>query len=152
MASYSVIDNNKAGLAAFRGQDAPVPTPTYDIDILKAEVPEAIKDLGGVDVVISLGLIEHFSPKDTARVIDYHFDIAKSDGIIIMTFPTPTLLYRLARGGLEVANAWGFTDERPLLGSEVRGAADARGRLLRAGIHYKIILTQGYVVYKNVTK
>ncbi len=35
------------------------------------------------------GLIEHFVPEDTEKIVQAHFDMAKSSGLVLMSFPTP---------------------------------------------------------------
>lgn len=100
------------------------------------------------DVVFSVGLIEHFDKKDTQRVIDTHFSLVAPDGVVIMTFPTPTWLYRLARRLAEALHLWKFPDERPLDMPEVLAALAGRGTLVEQDIIWPIVYTQGLVVIK----
>ena len=80
------------------------------------------------DIVFSVGLIEHFDPAGTARVVAAHFDYLRPGGTAIITFPTPTWLYRVVRGLAEMTNNWIFHDERPLRLPEFERAVAGLGR------------------------
>lgn len=101
------------------------------------------------DVVFSVGLIEHFSTKDTAIAIENHFKKCAPEGLVILTFPTPTPLYRFLRKIIEVFGLWRFPDERPLQTQEVLDVAVKYGTVINQSILWKIGLTQGYVVLKK---
>jgi len=51
--------------------------------------------------------------------VQAHLDAAKLGGYILITFPTPTLLYRIIRKAAEILGVWKFHDERPLKAAEV---------------------------------
>jgi hypothetical protein len=68
---------------------------------------------------------------------------------VIITFPTPTLLYRVTRGLAEMFGIWQFPDERPLKPAEVRAAVGERGEVLMTKILWPLILTQGIVVVRK---
>ncbi len=69
-------------------------------------------DLGfQADVVFSIGLIEHFDPAGTRQAIEAHFALLKPGGYAIISYPTPTWLYRAARTLTEAAGLWKFHDE-----------------------------------------
>jgi len=53
------------------------------------------------DVVFSVGLVEHFDVVETHEAVLAHFDVLRPGGLAIITFPTPTLLYRTTRSLLE---------------------------------------------------
>jgi cyclopropane fatty-acyl-phospholipid synthase-like methyltransferase len=78
-------------------------------DVLSPSEPERL-----YDIVFSVGLIEHFAPAETARAVAAHFKYLRPGGTAIITFPTPTWLYRAVRGLAEATNNWIFQDERPL--------------------------------------
>jgi len=101
------------------------------------------------DLVFSVGLIEHFSVRDTAKAVKAHFDILKSNGIAIISFPTPTFLYRMARFAAERLGLWIFHDERPLKQSEVSGTGGQYGQLLDQRIIWPIFLTQAMLVFRK---
>jgi SAM-dependent methyltransferase len=82
------------------------------------------------DIVFSVGLVEHFNPAQTREAVLAHFNLLKPGGVAIITFPTPTALYRLARRLIEMAGMWKFPDERPLRPREVIDAIVQRGDLL----------------------
>ena len=101
------------------------------------------------DIVLSAGLVEHFTGDNFTKVIEAHFALAKSDGIVIITFPTPTLLYKLTRKLSELTGQWIFHDETPLKMGEVRQAVKRFGIIESEEINWPIILTQGIIVTRK---
>jgi hypothetical protein len=83
------------------------------------------------DVVLSVGLIEHFDQAENAKVVAAHFDNAKPGGWVLISFPNPTWLYRASRASLEFAGLWRFPDERPLRREDVLATASRFGVPLR---------------------
>lgn len=138
-ARYHVIDNNPLGLELLPRHER-IERHQFD---LRREFPDL-----RADVVFSLGLIEHFDQNDTARVIQAHFDLAAPDGLVIMTFPTPTPVYRLARGVAEALGMWMFKDERPLALSEVATAAGLSGELAGVEVLWPLVFTQALMALK----
>ncbi len=139
---YHVVDNNQLGLERFRrriGRADEVFVSNQDVLRLSYQVD--------ADLVFSAGLIEHFDPQDTRRAVAAHFESLRPGGIAIMSFPTPTVLYRAARGLAERAGLWRFPDERPLKLGEVAAAARPLGRMLLRKIVWPIVLTQYLVVW-----
>ncbi|AGA92151.1 hypothetical protein Thimo_3488 [Thioflavicoccus mobilis 8321] len=143
--SYRIIDTNARGLALLAtrfGDDARV---TWEHgDVLTPDPAHA----GRYDLVYSVGLIEHFDPVGTRRGIATHLDYCRPGGLVLMTFPTPTRLYRGLRALLEAASLWDFPDERPLGFDEVLGSLAGRGELLHRSINWPILLTQGLVAVR----
>ncbi|WP_321475141.1 glycosyltransferase [uncultured Paludibaculum sp.] len=139
---YEVIDTNKHGL---------------DLLARRAESrvrlrQESVLELGQdprADIVFSVGLVEHFDCAGTRRAIEAHFDQVKPGGTVLVTFPTPTLLYRIARMFLELLGLWKFPDERPLIRDEVRKTVLTQGDILEERILWPLILTQGVVVARK---
>ena len=112
--TYHVVDNNQFGLDLLRRRfDSRRNIILHATDCLSLNF-----DLQA-DVVFSVGLIEHFDPAGTHRVIRTHFDLLKQGGIAIISYPTPTLLYCAARFLCEGVGLWKFPDERPLDREEV---------------------------------
>ena len=141
---YHVIDSNAYGLELLRERPAgPCPVELHEADIRK-DPP----DLGG-DAVLSVGLIEHFDRIGTREVVQAHFDLLRSGGIAVITFPTPTWLYRAARVAAEAIGVWRFHDERPLLRDEVLEAVGDRGRLLHERVLWPIVFTQRLMVFER---
>lgn len=139
---YLVLDNNAVGLDLLvKRWPADSRLVARNENILAME-PGIVR----ADIVYSVGLIEHFSPADTALVIQKHFSCARPGGLVIITFPTPTWLYRLTRMGAEQIGVWRFPDERPLLFDEVEREISKHGTILDRRINWPIILTQGIVV------
>ena len=141
---YTVVDNNQYGLNLFlkNNQDDKLIKGIVG-DILSPEeyIPQS-------DIVYSVGLIEHFTPEDTKRAIKEHFNVCRPGGIVILTFPTPTWLYQVARS---IANFWGlwhFHDERPLSFTEVIEIVKEFGDVKESLINWPIVFTQGVVLIK----
>jgi glycosyltransferase involved in cell wall biosynthesis len=139
---YSVIDNNPVGLELLSrrwGDDQRLHARNEDV----RELPEQVLD---ADIVYSVGLIEHFPPEQTATVIRKHFSCVRPGGLVIVTFPTPTWLYRITRALAEACHAWRFPDERPLTFEEVEAEIRKYGTIVESRINWAIVLTQGIVV------
>jgi glycosyltransferase involved in cell wall biosynthesis len=139
---YTIIDNNQRGLNIFREQHHN----DQRIALLNGNVIEPEFSITKADLVFSIGLIEHFSPPNTARAIQTHFECAQSGSVIIITFPTPTWLYVTARRLTELAGLWKFPDERPLQINEVVDEVAKYGEILHISINWPVVFTQGIVV------
>ena len=141
---YHVVNNNELGLERFRRRTARRRNVYCHLhDVLKLDLPPA------ADLVFSVGLIEHFDREGTRRAVDAHFDLLKPDGIAVISFPTPTPLYRLARAAAELAGAWIFHDERPLRLAEVAAAAQPHAEMLSHRILWPIVFTQCLAVWRK---
>ncbi len=144
-AKYIIVDNNLAGLEKtkerIKEKDNVV---LLNRDILKGNFENIMSDL-----VLSVGLIEHFDEKGTRKAIKAHFDLLKKNGLAVITFPTPTFLYRIARFIAEKMGLWIFHDERPLQIKEVLEIAREYGEQMEYSIIWPIVFTQGVVVFKK---
>jgi hypothetical protein len=100
-------------------------------------------------LVYSVGLIEHFDPPETRKAVLAHFQPLKRGSIVIVTFPTPTLLYRIARRLIEWAGMWQFPDERPLKPAEVLASIAECGDVLFQKTLWPLILTQHMIVARK---
>ncbi len=136
---YHVIDTNAYGLSLLRGRSV-IP---HQQSCLALEL-----DLQA-DAVFSIGLIEHFDPAGTRQAVASHFSLIRPGGCAIISFPTPTLLYRVARWLAEAAGAWKFPDERPLSREEVVSAASEFGRVEFEKILWPIVFTQRLMVFRK---
>ncbi|MCA1585538.1 MAG: bifunctional glycosyltransferase family 2/GtrA family protein [Acidobacteria bacterium] len=145
--SYTVVDNNPCGVAQLAGWTPPPPSATR-LTVHEADV-RTFAAAHTADVVLSVGLIEHFDRSGTSAVVRAHFDGVRSGGAVIVSYPTPTLLYRAARYLLERLHLWQFPDERPLRFDEVAGAAAGLGRVVFRRTLWPIILTQEMVVFQK---
>jgi SAM-dependent methyltransferase len=141
---YHIIDSNEYGLNLLRDRPDLESVYLHHQDVLNLDLPIQ------VDTVFSLGLIEHFDIDGTKRAILAHFRILKQGGIAIISFPTPTFLYRGTRTIAELAGKWIFHDERPLWTSEVRKAIDGQGTILMETLIWPIFLTQTLLVIKKL--
>jgi SAM-dependent methyltransferase len=140
---YYIVDNNQVGLDKFRTAGNRGAAVLLNWDILKPGLK--IKS----DFVFSVGLIEHFSEKNTRRAILSHFEAVKKNGILILGFPTPTFLYKITRKLSEWLGLWIFHDERPLKIEEVLDIVNKHGELLDKEIIWPIFLTQALLVIRK---
>lgn len=139
--SYTVVDTNPTGIEQFQARTSHENrTHTMTADVLESPCTD-----NSTDIVYSAGLIEHFDEAGTFNAIRSHFSCAKPGGLVLMTFPTPTWLYRMTRATAERLDCWAFPDERPLLKDEVTDAISQFGTVLEAKTLWPIILTQGCV-------
>lgn len=143
--SYHVIDSNEYGLKLLREKKHfPCSLTFENRDILSPS-----QDKKKFDIVYSVGLIEHFNTEETARVINEHFSLCVNNGLVLLTFPTPTPLYRFIRSSIELAGKWIFYDERPLKFEEVLNVTNDYGCALECSVNWYIGLTQGYILVRK---
>lgn len=142
---YTIIDTNKSGIDLFLHENTNISAvQAYQKDILSLQ---GLSDLKATfDCVLSVGLIEHFDSHDTAQAIASHFYLARPQGLVLLFFPTPDILYRVSRYILEVIGVWKFPDERPLPMQEILQCVSQYGEVLESGINSKILLSQGYLI------
>ncbi|HEY2017069.1 MAG TPA: class I SAM-dependent methyltransferase, partial [Bryobacteraceae bacterium] len=143
-ASYDVVDTNQYGLSLLEKRAASNPV----VRLHKQSVLSLSLD-ASADVVFSVGLVEHFDPHNTRAAVLAHFDVLRPGGIAIITFPSPTLLYRMTRRSIEAAGKWKFHDERPLERQEVLTAVRERGTVVFEKLLWPLFLTQGLVVVRK---
>lgn len=141
---YHIYDNNDIGLKKTKERIGNIPgVRIHTEDILcMSNLPE--KEF--FDMVFSVGLIEHFDTIGTGKAIEAHFNLLKPSGIAIISFPTPTFLYRAIRSISELMNLWIFHDERPLKLEEVVATAEKHGTICLKKLNWKIFLTQYILV------
>jgi glycosyltransferase involved in cell wall biosynthesis len=142
---YHVIDSNQYGLDLLehRATHEGVVTTRMDVlDVRSGVVPAA-------DLVFSIGLVEHFDPAGTRQAINAHFELLKPGGCAIISFPTPTWLYRAARSVCETLGLWKFPDERPLHREEVLTAALKYGEVLFEKTLWPLVFTQRMIVVRK---
>lgn len=143
---YHVIDNNQYGLDLLRrriGKDPAVFMYCQDVRKLDLDLK--------ADLVFSVGLIEHFREADTRKAVRAHFDLLRPNGVAILSFPTPTWLYRAARRCLELLGLWRFPDERPLQREEVAAAIEPESEILFEKVLWPLVFTQRLIVARKRT-
>jgi SAM-dependent methyltransferase len=138
---YLIVDNNRIGLDKTLERFK-----TSNIFIKQEDILASSESNEKFDVVFSVGLIEHFNKEDTGKCIAAHFKYLKNNGICIITFPTPTWLYKLTRKLSEMAGMWIFHDERPLLPEEVLDEIEKHGKVMHNRIIWPVFLTQGIIM------
>ncbi len=145
---YVIIDSNSTGLEKTKDRI----TKDDNVVLLNQDILNGKLETQSSDLVLSVGLIEHFDSEGTQKAIKAHFDLLKNGGYVVITFPTPTFLYRLARFITEKMGLWIFHDERPLKIEEVLKTASKYGQLLDYKIIWPIVFTQGLVIFKKDTE
>ena len=143
---YVIVDNNQAGLDKLRSAaelDKSLVLINHDI-VQPVPVGSPVGE-----VVFSVGLIEHFPANLTERAIAVHFDWATPNGLIIITYPTPTWLYRLSRQISERMGWWIFHDEAPLKLDRVSQLLQSYGQILEHRINWFTPFTQAIVVVRR---
>jgi SAM-dependent methyltransferase len=140
---YHVVDSNQFGLDVLRQRTGRQDVFLHCADVLHLDLPVR------ADVVFSLGLIEHFDEAGTREAVLAHFRLLKPGGIAIISFPTPTFLYRASRAVAEFAGKWIFHDERPLWPAEVAKAFEGQGELLYGHLIWPIFFTQTLIVVRK---
>ena len=139
--SYRIYDSCPAGIQAFLAKHPE--GNAVETDLLTYQ-PEILHDL-----VFSVGLIEHFPPEQTARMIRKHFEMTRPGGYVVIFVPTPTLLYRATRNIAELLEMWQFPDERPVTKNELRMTADQCGTFLKGVTIRANFLSQYAVLYRK---
>lgn len=136
---YHILDFNRYGLDLMRKRVGDRPdVHCHHLDVLDSADPGF-----RADVVFSIGLIEHFDPGGTRRAIQAHLRLARPGALVVISFPTPTRLYRASRAVAEATGRWAFPDERPLQLPEVQAVLGVP--ILDHSIVWPVLLTQMFV-------
>ena len=144
---YAIADNNELAVQLFNKQ-------TLLADVHKGVLVDLSKETHTeekekYDFVYSIGLIEHFRGEDVKRLIDRHFDYVKSGGVVCVSFPTPTLKYRIIRKLMELMHIWRFYDEKPLQWEDVKDFFLLNGDIKEHYVNRKLPLTQMLVIVRK---
>jgi hypothetical protein len=145
--AYVVVDNNPFGLAQLAGWKPPRHASTT-LTVHEADV-RSLRAEGDLDTAFSVGLIEHFDRADTRRVLTSHFELVRRGGAVVVSYPTPTWLYRITRRLLEGVRLWRFPDERALTFAEVQSAVGTLGEVVSRRLVWPLVLTQEMVVFRK---
>jgi putative flippase GtrA/ubiquinone/menaquinone biosynthesis C-methylase UbiE len=144
-ASYHVVDTNRFGLELLRARlGAANGIVLHEQDVRQLSLPLQ------ADVVFSVGLIEHFDEGDTRKAVQSHFRLLKPGGYAIISFPTPTWLYRVSRSACELVGLWKFHDERPLRRMEVARAVGDLGQIVFEKTMWPVWFTQHLMVFRKI--
>ena len=142
---YTVVDRNPRGVELFKAKHPGTETKAVCADVFELDTAS----FGGADLVLSVGLVEHFPEEQTKIAIRRHFELAKPGGLVLITFPTPTFTYRLIRRAAEMLGIWRFPDECPIpLEDAVRLCAE-HGEIVAQRLNRAILLTQGIVLARK---
>lgn len=141
---YTIYDFNEKGINKFLNKALvyvnDIKIKAFNHDLLN----EDLYEFNCYDIVFSVGLIEHFDEVGMFKVISKHFQLVKDDGIIIISTPTPTILYRIIRFFAEILGKWMFYDERPIKKRELNLAVNQNGGFI---VDRKTIYTIGLTQY-----
>jgi predicted SAM-dependent methyltransferase len=142
---YDIVDTNRYGLGLVKDRPQhPGVVHLHEKSVLGLTLDRA------ADIVFSVGLVEHFEPEQTREAVLAHFDVLRPGGTVIITFPTPTRLYRMTRNVIEMLGMWKFPDERPLQPAEVIAAVRARrADILLEKTLWPLMLTQYMIVARK---
>ncbi len=142
--AYHVVDTSECGLELLRrrvGYDPRLRLHRQDVMALNLDVK--------ADAVFSVGLIEHFDREGTRKAIESHLRLLRPGGLALISAPTPTWLYRAARGICEALGFWRFPDERPLSAGEIRAAVSGHGELVFEKVLWPLVFTQRLMVIRK---
>ena len=144
---YDIVDNCELAVELFeKNQSIEADSKVgYLVDL----TAENLELQSKYDFVYSIGLIEHFDQSQREQVLRNHFKYVKDDGIVFITFPTPTLKYRFFRKCMEILGVWQFYDEHPLTIDDVKAVLEECGNILSYEINRKLFLTQMCVAIKK---
>lgn len=143
ISNYDIVDNNELAVGFFVKQNLYVGKYT---GILQ-DLTQKIDNITPVyDFVFSIGLIEHFQPKDRKQVIQNHFRYCKPGGVVMISFPTPTRKYLFWRRIMELLGVWMFWDETPLTYEDIREELEENGKIIKVELNKRLYLTQMIVL------
>ncbi len=143
---YTIIDKNSAALELTKKRWSDPTVSVIEADILdSAEFPSA-------DIVFSVGLVEHFDGAGTACALAAHLSACRPGGGVVVSYPTPTLLYRSIRAAAEAIGQWQFPDERPLTYDETRLTLESKATLLHRETIWMLGLTQELVALRKASE
>ena len=131
---YIILDKNRRGLEKFRANNQQA----SEVELIEADLlnfPGPTQ--GGVDVCFSVEVIEHFSDEERRAAIAQHFRFVKAGGVVLITFPTATFLYRITRFLAELFHLWCFPDEVPQYVDVVKAEVSEYGTIVE---HVSIVL------------
>lgn len=143
--SYDVVDTNQYGLSLLSDR---LGDGQGKVRLHNQSVLDLALDLQA-DLVFSVGLVEHFDRGQTREAVLAHFNLLRPKGTVIITFPTPTLLYRVTRRLIEMLRLWKFPDERPLAAEEVLATVREHADVLYEKTLWPLFLTQRLIVARK---
>ncbi len=77
--------------------------------------------IGGFDVALSSGVIEHFRGEDRSRALAAHVSVLRDGGVVVVSVPNAACLpYRIWKLYLEMRGCWPYGPEIPYSRRELR--------------------------------
>jgi 2-polyprenyl-3-methyl-5-hydroxy-6-metoxy-1,4-benzoquinol methylase len=142
---YCIIDNNKYGLLLSRNKFK-----NYNnIVFLDHDVTQKVKSDLKYGFVLSIGVIEHFQDEILQKVIHNHCSFVERGGYLILSYPTPTIIYKSIRKILEISNNWLFFDEVPLLYNDISQFIPNNFTIIKRQTLWFNLLTQELLILKK---
>jgi hypothetical protein len=141
---YHIVDSNEIGLSLV---NCSYPGTQVTVELSDVLLPYSNNE--HFDLVYSVGLIEHFQSTDIKTAVHAHFARCKRNGYVLITFPTPTWLYKLCRTCLTMAGKWDFHDEIPIEMNKARNLIQQFGVIRYESITWSIGLTQGLLLVEK---
>jgi hypothetical protein len=139
--SFTIVDNNEFGLKQFaKNNSLDKHTSLIQADVLNLQIKQ------NADFVYSIGLIEHFTSEEAQTIIANHSECLKQNGLVVISFPTPTFLYKITRKLSEILRLWIFHDEQPIPMKKAINVFEKHFDILETKILWPIFLTQGFLV------
>lgn len=123
-ASVTLIDFNEKSLAK---AEAIYRLYGCNVKLVKADCLDLPSDeiKGKFDIVVSMGLAEHFTGGQRERVILYHKLLLKESGFVSILVPNRfSPFYRLMKAFREVTGTWQISIEIPFSAGELRSIAE----------------------------
>ena len=137
---YHVVDTNRAGLHLLQKRASGLPLILHLDNILSMAFHiEA-------DAVFSIGLIEHFPESERRDAILAHVRAVRKGGCVIISFPIPTMPYRITRALAERSGSWMFHDETPIPSTEVVKELTDHADIVDQHTLWPVVLTQHMIV------
>ena len=101
------------------------------VDILKdKKFDVAMSDDKKFDVAMSFGLAEHFLDKNREKVLDFHFNLIKDNGLVLISVPNKlSPLYMVWKSLSKLFGKWNFGEEYPFTPREFSQYSKAKNRI-----------------------
>jgi glycosyltransferase involved in cell wall biosynthesis len=142
--AYHVVDNNDHGLNILSQRpDKPPQVCLHRGNVLNMDLDVR------AGAVFSVRLIEHFDPPGTRKAVLKHLELLRPGGYAILSFRTPTALYRAARAVAEFAGLWNFPDERPIRPGEVLESLAPFAQVVITRTLWPLVFTQHLIVVRK---
>lgn len=142
ISKFSIVDSNSYGIKLLDGRNI-ANLDKNCISIFDFETSDKY------DLSYSIGLIEHFKNKELVDCVNSHFNYLNSKGLVLITFPVPTIKYRIIRFILEFFDLWNYPDEIPPKVKDIEKIVAQKGQIIHSSINKKLILPQATILVRR---